>query len=362
MSTFPKAARRSLHVMRNARDRVRHASKLNQAGKTPFEIIAQRDIVSLRYYPCAASKPVRMPLVIVPPLAVNTLIYDLFPQRSLVRFFRDQGYPVYLIDWGRPTRQHAHWHFQDYLQDLMPEFLQQVRNHSGQQELSLHGWSLGALFCYAYAALGDEHIRNLILLGPPCDYHAPGGVSFQNRMLSKRLKGLRRVTGWRVHQSRRALWHTPGWLNSLAFKLASPAGTLRGYSELLTRLDDREFVAEHATHGAFLDDMVAYPGGVVQDILQYLITDNVLAKGQLPIPDCNATLADIKANVMIVVGDNDPIVTPAASRQLIGLMPNAQAQILEAPGGHMSIVSGSNAPAAIWQPIEDWLAARSMPN
>ena len=97
----------------------------------------------------------------------------------------------------------------------------------------------------------------------------------------------------------------------------------------------------------------------MQDIVQYLMTDNVLAAGRLPIAQCKASLADVKANVLIVVGDKDPIVTPAASRHLIGLMPQAEAELLEAPGGHMSIVSGSQAPRAIWTPAAAWLRERS---
>ena len=40
----------------------------------------------------------RVPLVIVPPLAVNMLIYDLFPERSLVKYLLARGFDVYLID------------------------------------------------------------------------------------------------------------------------------------------------------------------------------------------------------------------------------------------------------------------------
>lgn len=343
-----------MRLLRNAHARIRHSDQLNQAGQTPYEVIARHDIISLRHYPGQADKA-QTPLVIVPPLAVNMLIYDLFPQRSLVRYLRDQGFPLYLIDWGRPTRAHASWQFSDYLQDFLPRMLDAVRAHSGQQDVSLHGWSLGAMFSYAYAALGDPHVRDLVLLGPPCDYHAPGGVSFQNRLVSRQMKQLKRLTGWRIHATRPSLWHVPGWANAMAFKLASPVGTVRGYTELLARLDDRNYVREHATQGAFLDDMVAYPGGVMQDIVQHLMTDNVLAQGRLPIAGSSATLGDIQARVLIVVGDRDPIVTPAASQRLIELMPHADARLLTAPGGHMSIVSGRQAPETIWAPAVEWL-------
>jgi len=43
-----------------------------------------------------------------------------------------------------------------------------------------------------------------------------------------------------------------------------------------------EYITRNATQGAFLNDMVAYPGGVIQDTVQYLWVDNCTAYGDLP--------------------------------------------------------------------------------
>ncbi len=348
---------------RNARDRLLRPQSLNQAGRTAFQTIWQDDITSLRHYPprreALPPRRYRVPLVIVPPLAVNMLIYDLFEQRSLVRFLRDSGFSLYLIDWGRPERRHDERHLSDYIQGLLPQALAQVRAHSGEQDLSLHGWSMGGLFASCYAALGDPDIRNLVLLGAPCDYHAPGGMNWQNRLLSRQLRGLHRLTGFNPHRTRREWWRSPGWANALAFKLASPTGTLRGYTELLRRLDDRDHVESHATQAAFLDDMVAYPGGVMQDVVQYLLTENRLARGRLPLPDGEASLAAVQASTLLLTGDRDPIVPPASSERLLQLIGSQDASLSQVPGGHMSIVSGRQAPAQIWPVMRDWLASRS---
>jgi poly(3-hydroxyalkanoate) synthetase len=349
--------RRPIHSLRNARDRFLHARDLIQAGKTSHRIIHRHDIVSVRAYPVAENAHAT-PLVIVPPLAVNMLIYDLFPQRSLVRFYQEQGFRVYMIDWGRPGSRQNSWNFATYLKQLMPECLQHIRLDAGTQRLSLHGWSMGGIFSYCYAALGDPDIANLVLLGPPCDYHAPGGVNWQNRLVAKQMRQLERV-GWNVHGTHPRWWRSPGWANSLAFKLASPAGTVRGYTDLLRNLHDRDFVTNHATHAAFLDDMVAYPGGVIQDVLQYLLTDNVLAAGRLPIRDCEASLKAVQQPVLMVLGKHDPIISPASSQQLRNLLGSTEIETLQVPGGHMSIVSGSQAPTSIWEPTAAWLAQRS---
>ena len=358
----------------NLRDRLLRSEALVQAERTPFEVIHREGIATLRYYPPLAQdeielldetvkvqrEPHAVPLVLVSPLAVNMLIYDLFEQRSLVRYLRARGFELYLIDWGRPDSRHDEFRLSTYVAELMPKMLAQVREHSGSQRLSLHGWSFGGLFSYAYTALSrDPDIVNLALIGAPCDYHNNGALGVQYQRLSKQLRWLRERTGFRPHNTSPRWWRSPGWANSLAFKLTNPIASLRGYIELLLNLDDREFVSDHATNGAFLDGMVAYPGGVIQDIVQYLWADNVLAKGRLPIKRCEAELRDIDANLLLVAGNEDVIVTTGCTHPILEHARSPDKTLMEVPGGHMGILGGSKAPVNIWPQVADWLAARS---
>ena len=64
----------------------------------------------------------------VPPLAARPTIFDLMPNRSLVKYFVARGYRVYLIDWGEPGREQAHYGLGDYVNDLMPEALKRIRD------------------------------------------------------------------------------------------------------------------------------------------------------------------------------------------------------------------------------------------
>ena len=120
LKMLPKPARR---VLNNANDRIFRARHLVLAGQTPFEVLHDNGLVKLRHYLPLADDSIRVdgnvmavnkskhrvPLVIVPPLAVNMLIYDLFPERSLVKYFLARGFEVYLIDWGQPNRGHTHY-------------------------------------------------------------------------------------------------------------------------------------------------------------------------------------------------------------------------------------------------------------
>lgn len=367
-----RAGRQLRHLGNNAADWWAR-DELVLAERTPYAEIFREDITAVRHYlPLEETEilvagervPVSsdthaIPLVLVAPLAATMRIYDLFPDRSLVKYLRARGFNVYLVDWGRPEARHDELTLADFFAGILPRALAAVRQHSGSQKLSLHGWSFGAMFSTCYAALGDSDIENLVLVGAPCDYHASGELGKQYQRLAKQLRLLKRTTGFSVRKLPPRLLRAPGWANSLMFKLASPAATLQGYAQLLRNLHDREFVAAHATNAAFLDDMTGYPGAVVQDILEYLWTENCLPRGQLPMRDRRVTFADVQANVLSVAGTDDFIVTVDATKPLMNLIGSKDKTLITAPGGHMGILGGSRAPETIWKPVADWLAARS---
>ncbi|WP_290536325.1 alpha/beta fold hydrolase [Alcanivorax sp.] len=358
----------------NGRARLFQADALSQAEQTPYETLFDDGLVKLRYYPPLQENAIpltdgtvmsvsrdtqRTPLVLVAPLAVNMLIYDLFPQRSLVRYLRARGFELYMVDWGRPGKHHNHLSLSSYFADYLPKLLVQVRQHSGKQQLSLHGWSFGGLFSLCYSALGqDPDIKNLVLVGAPTDYHRNGALGAQYRRVSRRAKWIRRNTGLRIHDVPAGLLRSPGWVNSLAFKLTNPVGSLQGYWNLVKNLHDRDFVSAHATNGAFLDDMVAYPGGVIQDIIRYLWTDNVVAHGQLPMEGTEGHLNQVTANVLNITGASDPIVTPECSQAMEPLIRSKDKTFITIEGGHMGILGSAAAQKQSWGKIADWLIER----
>ncbi|AOY89570.1 alpha/beta hydrolase [Marinobacter salinus] len=382
MPDFVKAAitkasglkRQTAHYASNAFDRVFRTASLVQAGQTPFETLFSDGLVSLRYYPpldedfielddmvlTVERQTHRTPVVIIPPLAVNMLIYDLFPQRSLVRFLRAKGFEVYLIDWGVPTRAHSHYNLHTYVAELLPSYLNRVREHSGEQELTLHGWSLGGMFTLFYSALSqDQHVRNAIVLGSPIDSHASGILGLLNQRMADVAEFVRTRTGFRIHNVKPHWFHTPGWANTIGFKLTNPVASAMGYWELVVRLGDREFVTSHATTSAFLDRMVAYPGGIIQDTVVRVWIDNQLSRGEIQIGEDIARLENVNANLLAIAGSEDTLVTPDAANRVMDHVSSEDKTFRVVPGGHMGILAGSKAPKESWLELAEWLAERS---
>jgi polyhydroxyalkanoate synthase len=49
--------------------------------------------------------------------------------------------------------------------------------------------------------------------------------------------------------------------------LTDPVGSVTTYWDLITNLWDREFVESHSTTSNYLNNMLSYPAGVLQDFL-----------------------------------------------------------------------------------------------
>jgi len=242
----------------------------------------------------------------------------------------------------------------------LPAYLNRVREHSGEQELSLHGWSMGGMFTLFYSALSnDQHVRNAIVLGSPIDSHASGILGLVNQRMADVAGIIRKRTGFRLHDVKPHWFHTPGWANTIGFKLTNPVASVMSYWELIIRLGDREFVTSHATTSAFLDRMVAYPGGIIQDTVVRVWIDNQLSRGEIQIGEDIAKLDNVSANLLAIAGGEDTLVTPDAAKRVMDHVSSTDKTFRVVPGGHMGILAGSKAPRKSWLELAEWLALRS---
>lgn len=359
----------------NAFDRVFLPGTMVQSEQTPFEVIHTYGITSVRYYPPLEEDEITLgdgtkmfaqgethgvPLVFVPPLAARPTIFDLLPQRSLVKYFVARGYRVYLIDWGEPGREQAHYGLGDYVNDLMPEALKRIREHAQVQDLSLFGWCLGGLFCLMYAGVsGDTQLRNIVTVASPIDNREGDLMGKLTAALMKPAEMVRNLTSFRLHNLSPVKTMVPGWMNALAFKMTDPVGSITTYWDLVLRLWDREFVESHTTTSTFLNNMLAYPGRLIQDMFVKFAIDNDLSRGSVELDGRTVDFGRIQSSVLVFAGASDTLVAPDAAKKSLDLVASEDKKYLVAPGGHMGVLAGSKAQAAVWAVAADWLAERS---
>ena len=369
-----KLTDKAFRFMAHAIERRFYADGLIVSDLTPFDEIYRDGIMSVRHYPPLVESEIRIgdrripvsrqrhrvPVVLVPPLAATSMIFDLLPQRSLVRFLLAHGFDVYLIDWGTVTDDHADLSLESYVLDWMPGAIAQVRAHSGQPEVSLFAYCMGGLLALMYAATAREGaIRNLVTVATPVDMHQSGVAG---RVFSA-VGGPARWLSQRLNVSLMDLpakyLHIPGWMNSTLFKLTNPVASLTSYRDLLLNLWDREFLQEHTTVSSWFDDMVDYPGETVKGMLVRLMLNNQMAKGRMRLRGQPTLFENIQCSILAFAGDTDHLVSIRAVRKVLDIVSSQDKSVQVMPGGHAGVFAGSRAPEHMWQASVDWLVNRS---
>ncbi|OZG70663.1 alpha/beta hydrolase [Hahella sp. CCB-MM4] len=358
----------------NALERYLYSENFIVANLTPYEEIYRDGIMSVRHYlPLEESEitvgddviPVsprqhRVPLVLVPPLAATSMIFDLLPQRSVVRFFLAQGFDVYLIDWGEVTEDHSHLSLETYVMEWMPAALQSIRNHSGEQEVSFFAYCMGGLLTLMYAAASeDEHIRNLVTVASPIDMHQSGLAGRVLSLVYRPANIVSRLLNFSLLDLPARYLHIPGWLNSLAFKLTNPMGSVISTLELLVNFWDREFVTSHTTVSQWFDEMVDYPGQTIKEMLVKMGLENQMAKGRMTMGQTSAEFSSIQCSVLAFAGDSDKLVSIKAAHKVIDIVSTEDKEFCVVPGGHAGVFAGSSAPQNTWTLSAEWLGQRS---
>ncbi|MCB1846970.1 MAG: alpha/beta fold hydrolase [Halieaceae bacterium] len=349
---------------------------LIESGRTWFELVLDGDLMAVRYYGLPDESEIELvdgsfmpierkqhpvPLVLVPPLGVTTETFDLMPQRSLVRYMAARGFRTYLVDWGKPKKEHAHLNLKDYSYVMLGSALEKIREHSGSKEISLMGWCMGGLLCLLHQGqvLGPD-IRNIVTVASPIDLESGrGAVAGVANIANGSAQLVSNYTNLRLQALDPARLALPPWATTLVFKMTDPVGSVTTYWDLVTRMSDRESLKSYSTTADYLNNMLLYPGGVLQDMAVKVMGEGQLARGKVEIGDHLAELDRINSNLLAFAGETDILVPKEIAEKIVDIVASRDKEFRIAPGGHMGVIIGSKAQNAVWAQSADWLAQRS---
>ncbi|MCP5206114.1 MAG: alpha/beta fold hydrolase [Hahellaceae bacterium] len=370
----PSLSEKAFWFVINAIERKMFSENFIVSNLSPYDVIYRDRIMSVRHYLPLEEDEIqvgdeiiavnktqhRVPLVLVPPLAATSMIFDLLPQRSIVRFFLAKGFDVYLIDWGEVTADHSDISLETYVLDWMPAALKQVRKVSGQDDVSIFAYCMGGLLTLMYAAASqDPHIKNIVTVASPVDMHQ-GGVAGRVLSLTYRpAQIISQVLNFSLMDLPSRYLHIPGWVSSTVFKLTNPLGSVISYWELLVNMWDREYIKTHQTMKQWFDDMVDYPGETIKGMVVHMGINNTMAKGRMRMGEGHAEFIKIDASILAFAGDSDKLVSKRAARKVLDIVASQDKQFCVVPGGHAGVFAGSKSSENAWAISADWLAERS---
>jgi polyhydroxyalkanoate synthase len=366
----------SAAFVNNAVQRRTNKARYLQSDKSTHDVILRDGLMSVRHYKplpqgeiLIDGKPVTVrkrrfaePIVLVPPLGVFAWIFDLMADRSLVKYFLAHGFDVYLIDWGAPGPEDQDISLENYVIDWFPKAMTSIREHSGQEKVSLMGYCMGGLLALLYlAAHRDRGVSNIVTIASPVDMYKMGFAGPIYKAMRRPIWAIGKVTGIKITEMERRRFHVPGKRLSVMFKMTNPVGVVSSYLELVRNLADDEYVSRYMTMNEWFTNMPDYPGATVQELIRKMGLYNRMAKGCIRVGNRDAVFADITANLLAFAGDNDKIVGISAAEAVMSVVGSQDKSFHIVPGGHAGVFTGGRAAHTTWAISKTWLSDRCTP-
>lgn len=334
-----------------------------------------------RYRPLPGVAPAPgPPVLLVPPLGAPDFAYDLRRGCSLVEHLLGTGRVVYLVDYGAISFADRRLGMEHWVDEVVPDAVRaaaaDARGRAAADgaaadgaaadgaaadgppasgdDVHLVGWSLAGIFCLLAVAAGVDGraplpVRTVTAIGSPVDVAAVPLVA--------PLRPLAEITGGRgLSALYKAMGSFPAPLVSAAFHLTAVDKLVTKPLTLLSRIDDRDCLAQIEAVDHLMGNMHGYPGRVFGQIYHLMMRNNDLADGSLALAGRTIPLAGVNVPVLVVAGLDDVIAPLDAVRKVVDVLTGApEVRFETSPGGHLGVLTGRRARHATWTHLDSFL-------
>ncbi len=280
------------------------------------------------------------PVLFVPSLVNRAYVLDLAPGRSLMRWLPGQGFRTLLLDWGWPGEAERHFTLTDYVAGRLERALV-----AAPGPVVLAGYCMGGLLTLAAALRRPDRVRALALLATPWDFHAGPDGPRRARTAAALLPGLDALM-----EPTGAL--TVDTIQSL-FAMLDPFGIAQKFRAFARLTPDSERAALFVALEDWLNDGVPLPGPVARQCLAGWYGRNEPGRLAWRIAGQVIDPAAWDGPAFAGIPERDRIVPPASAAAAAARLRQGTVHI--AAGGHIGMVAGAGAEAALWQPFAAWL-------
>jgi polyhydroxyalkanoate synthase subunit PhaC len=195
-----------------------------------------------------------------------------------------------------------------------------------------------------FAARHPPLLRALTLLGTPIEFGKSGALA----QLTDRSR-------FDADLLMDALGNMPPAMMQSGFKLLNPADAWNKLVGLMRDAADADRVRHFVALESWLDDNVAFPGGVYREYIRALYQDDLLCSRTMRIAGTPVDLGKLTAPLLNVIALRDHICAPPASRALMPLVASKHKEVMEFNTGHIGLTTSRRSLAELWPRIADWM-------
>ena len=279
-------------------------------------------------------------VLFVPSLVNRAYVLDLTPERSLMRWLPGQGFRTMLLDWGWPGEAERNFTLTDYVAGRLERALM-----AAPGPVVLAGYCMGGLLALAAALRRPDRVRALALLATPWDFHAGPDGPRRARTAAALVPGLE------------ALMEPTGALTvdtiQTLFAMLDPFGIAQKFRAFARLRPESERAALFVALEDWLNDGIPLPAPVARQCMAGWYGRNEPGRLAWRIAGQVIDPAAWSGPAFAGIPERDRIVPPVSAVAAAARL--RQATIHMAAGGHIGMVAGAGAEAALWQPFTAWL-------
>jgi polyhydroxyalkanoate synthase len=320
-------------------------------GTTPKDVIwTHRKTTLYRYR--STDHRYAVPVLLVFALINRPDIFDLRGGNSFVEFMLQEGYDVFLLDWGVPDESDSDLGLDYYVCDELPAGIRETLRASGQDEVSLLGWCIGGTLSLMHCGLEPETpVRNLLLLTTPVD--TSGSLYFNWTARDS----------FDVDHVADVYGSIPGRQIDWANKMMKPVTNYwTTYRRLWQNIWDSggDFKPEsYQAMARWVADNPPFPGQAYREWITSMYKENRLVRERMRLRGKRVDLRNVDQNVLVVTAGADHIAPRQGTLPLLDMVGSEDVTHFDRPGGHIGLMAGSRARKEIWPDLAEWLGERS---
>lgn len=329
-------------------------------GTTPSEVIYTEDKVKLIHYIPTVKNPYPVPILMVYALVNRYYILDLQPDKSVIKNLLEEGFDVYIIDWGYPSSPERYLTLDDYINGYMDTAVDQLRERLKLDKITLMGICQGGTFSVMYTALHQEKIQNLVSVVTPVNFDTDKGLL---NIWAKYLDVDKIVDYYGI---------VPGNFLNNGFLLTDPFRLMFDkYINIFERIEcdhlsneectlgNRETVKNFLRMEKWIFDSPDQPGEAYRQFLKDCYQKNLLIKNEMTLDGKKINLKNISVPLLNVMAQYDHLVPNDCSKPLNNAVSSTDKEMLVFPTGHIGIFVGSRSQKEVCPKIAQWLKPRS---
>jgi polyhydroxyalkanoate synthase len=292
------------------------------------------------------------PVLLFLGLVGDPAVFDLYPGNSWAELLVEEGFDVFLMDWGRPEAAEGDHTLDTYLDGYFVPAVEAVRRVAASDEVTLGAYCMGAfMMLLLLGSRPDIPVRNLILFTPPCDYsYVPSFVHAYRDGRIRPTEAIDEMTGLVPEAAVRAM-----------FRLQQPTSAIVQYVALWEHLWRDDYVDTHRAVNHWAWNHRAMAGPAFTQLIEEYVQGNGLMTGTARLGGRTVELGNITASTLVIIAERDEFVPPKSSEPIAELLGSGDVEMLRVPGGHAGALMGSAARRITMPAVVDWLTRHPAP-